>query len=352
MINLDLDALCHNVKQIRILTPSSKILAVVKDNAYGHGLKKITQAIVDKVDGFGVISLDEAIAVRQYTLSKPTVLLQGIFKKDQLEYCLQHNLTILIHNFDQIKILSSYKEKNKKIKIWLKINCGLNRLGFRNKELAEVLKEIKNLSNIDYENICLMSHLSSVTTLKEETEKEISIFSKITEGLSFSKSLVSSAGIIRCPNAHFEWVRPGLLLYGVSPFSDCNGADLNLKPVMQFEANVISLFQCSAGETVGYNKTWKCSRSTRIAIINVGYADGYPFHIDKSTSVLVDGEEASIVGRVSSDAIAIDVTNIKKIKMGDKVLLWGNQLPVEKIALQAKTVPDQLLCGVSQRCIS
>lgn len=351
MIKLNLSALKHNIKQLKSIAPKSKILAVVKDNAYGHGIEVITKEIIDDVEGFGVISLKEALAVRKLTATKPIVLMQGANTKSELLQCLSSHLTVLVHNLEQIQLLNSLKTKEK-LEVWVKVNCGLNRLGFSFGDFEVVLRELKRLQNINHDTMCIISHLSSVSSSEDVSKREIELFSNLVKDMPFTKSLASSAAILKYPEAHYDWIRPGLLMYGINPLSPKEVLPLSLKPVMNLVGHIISIHSLSAGDKVGYNGTWACKKPTNIAIINVGYADGYPFHIGKLMPVLIKGsEKAYIIGRVSSDAMAVDLTGCRDVKVGDEVILWGKGLPVEEIATKANTIADQLLCAAGQRAV-
>ncbi|MBN9344479.1 MAG: alanine racemase [Caedibacter sp. 38-128] len=351
MIRLNLKALKHNISQIKSIAPKSKFLAVVKDNAYGHGIETITKEIIDDVEGFGVVSLKEALVVRRLTSTKPIILMQGANTRSELTECFSSHLTVLIHNLEQIQLLNSLRIREK-LAIWIKINCGLNRLGFNFKDFKVALGELKKSQNVNHDNMCIMSHLSSVSSSNKISKKEIAHFSASVKGLPFEKSLASSAAILKYPETHYDWIRPGLLMYGVSPLSGREKLPLSLKPVMNLVGHIISIHSLSAGENVGYNRAWICKNPTNIAIINIGYADGYPFHIGKSMPVLIRGSKrAHIIGRVSSDAIAVELTTCRNVKIGDEVTLWGEGLPVEEIASKANTIPDQLLCAAGQRAV-
>lgn len=351
MIRLNLSALKHNIKQIKLLAPKSKILAVVKDNAYGHGIEVITKEIIDDVEGFGVISLKEALAVRKLTITKPVVLMQGANTKSELIQCFSSHLTVLVHTLEQIQLLHTLKTKEK-LEVWVKVNCGMNRLGFNSDDFESALRELKKLQNINYDTMCITSHLSSVSSSEDISKKEIACFSSLVKDIPFEKSLASSAGILKYPETHYDWIRPGLLMYGINPLSTKEAVSLSLKPVMHLVGHIISIHTLSAGEKVGYNGTWVCKKPTNIAIINVGYADGYPFHIGESMPVLIrQREKAHIIGRVSSDAMAIDLTNCEGVEIGEEVTLWGKGLPVEEIATKANTIADQLLCAAGQRAV-
>ncbi len=347
MIVIDLKALRYNVLKIKSQFQNSKFLAVVKDNAYGHGINTVVQEINSMVDGFGVISLKEAFEVRKHSPIKPIILFQGIYSIQDLETCILYNLSPLIHNQYQIELFEQ-KKFTKKIKPWIKINIGLNRLGFKPNQLNAILSRLRGIKTIDFDNICIISHLSSVQLSVKEKNEELQLFHSITHNLPFEKSLLSSAGILKFPQSHYNWIRPGLLMYGISPFPNQTGSDYKFHPVMSLIGIVIAKHHCSPGETIGYNKTWTCNINTTIAIINIGYASGYPFHNSNNLFVLVNGEYAHIIGQVSSDAIAIDITNINAVNIGTKVILWGAELPIEIVARQSKTIPDQLLCCVNE----
>ena len=323
------------------------MLAVVKANAYGHGLVP-TALTLSEADAFAVARLDEALILRSAGIHKTIVLLEGVFEHQQLLEAARHGFEIVVHEESQIALLEAFDQAHRFV-IWIKIDTGMNRLGFRPSDFRAAYQRITQLRSPPLE-IRLMTHLARADERDDEMNAmQVARFNEAIKGLPVhATSIANSAGIlggrIRC-----EWVRPGLALYGASPFAGRQAAELGLQPAMTLQTIAIATRKVPAGETVGYGGAWKAPRDSVIAIVAAGYGDGLLRSLDSGTPVLVDGQRASLVGRVSMDMVALDVTHLPQVRAGAQVTLWGAGLPVEEIAEHAGTIPYELLCGVRQR---
>lgn len=345
LARIDLQALRHNLTQIRSYARNSKIMCVVKANAYGHGLLDIVKNL-QGADGFAVSCLDEALQLRRVEPDKPICVFQGFMDPIDLKHCADFHLTPVIHQDWQLDLLEQEEALPCRINAWLKLTTGMNRLGLRLEELPLHWKRIKQ--NPFLEKVGLMTHMSSADEPDGLlTNAQLKCFSEATVNLDNPKSVANSATLLGWPDAHYDWVRPGIMLYGVSPIQTKLGVELGLKPVMTLKTRLIAINHCKKGETLGYGAEWQCPHDTLIGIAAIGYGDGYPRNIQSETPVLVNGQKAKIVGRVSMDMITIDLSSIEStIEVGADVVLWGGGLPVEKIAECAGTIPYELLCSV------
>jgi alanine racemase len=345
-LHIDTQALQHNLERVRNLAPLSKIMAMVKDNAYGHGLVIAAQAL-HNADSFGVLCIDEAITLRRAGVRKPIVLMQGFFSTNELETIAEYNFECVIHNAVQLQALETYK-LSKPITVWLKINTGMYRLGFSVQEINNVWGRLTKCASVEC-SPRLMTHFAAADNLhKESALAQIKLFNDVTKDLDAPRSLANSAAILSLPESYADWVRPGLVLYGISPFTHMTGKDYNLKPAMELSSTLIAIHKCCKGDKVVYGGTWICPENMKIGVVAIGYADGYP-RCASGGWVLINGNRASLIGRVSSDLLTVDLREVPKAKIGDHVILWGNNLPVETVANFADTIPDLLLCGVGQR---
>lgn len=350
---IDTAALRHNLGTIRAYAPGSKVMAVVKANAYGHGLVSTALALAD-ADSFAVARLEEGIALRAAGVSTPIVLLEGVFSAEQLAEAAQHRFELVVHDPLQIKLLEAHRDARRFI-VWIKMDTGMNRLGFRPESFAPALTRLRALTVPPLE-LRAMTHLARADERDVPmTREQISKFeSTLTDaGLTgpqrLATSIGNSAGTLGWPAAHGDWVRPGLALYGVSPFGSETAETHGLKPVMTLETTVLTVREVKRGETVGYAGAWRAERDSSIAILAAGYGDGLPRHLENGTPVVIGGARYPLVGRVSMDMIAVDVTGAPKVVTGNKAIIWGAGLPVEEMAKHADTIPYELLCGVSQR---
>jgi alanine racemase len=322
-------------------------MAVVKANAYGHGLVSTALCLAD-ADAFAVARIEEALALRGAGVRKPIVLLEGVFNAEQLEEAARQGLEIVVHEPEQVALLEQFTGTHR-FTVWVKIDTGMNRLGFRASQVPDALRRLTALGERLHE-VRLLTHFASADERDSAlTVRQLVRFRELTEGRMNARSLANSAGLFAWPEARADWVRPGLALYGVSPFPHQVGADLQLTAAMRLLSTVIAVRDVPAGETVGYGGVWRAGRDSRVAIVAAGYGDGLPRALPNGTPVLVKGARATLVGRVSMDMIAVDVTANAEAQVGDAVMLWGPELPVEEIAAHAGTISYELLCAVSQR---
>jgi alanine racemase len=345
-------ALRHNLGVARKRAPQSKIMAIIKANAYGHGLVPTARALAD-ADAFGVARLSEALLLRSHGLSQRLVLLEGVFSNEELQAAINHNLDIVVHSPEQLHMLRNWRGQPA-LQVWLKVDTGMNRLGFRVDDFLHAWTELKELKSIAA--LRVMTHLANADVANDvHTQHQLQCFNALTSALQVERSIGNSAGLLAWPQAHVEWVRPGLMLYGVSPFAHDEADHYQLKPAMTLQSRLIAIRQVKAGEPVGYSGTWRASRDSQIGIVAVGYGDGYPRLIQHGTPVRLGTKQLPIVGRVSMDMIAIDLSLYQSeeagvgANVGDVVTLWGQGLPVERIAQCAGTIPYDLICGISQR---
>lgn len=340
-------ALRGNLARVREIAPRSRVMAVVKANAYGHGL--VTTALcLAEADAFAVARLQESLVLRGAGIGKPIVLLEGVFDAEQLAEAARHHLEVVVHCEEQLQLLER-APPGAAFTVWLKIDTGMNRLGFRSEMTGAVLARLLALGPKVAE-LRLLTHFASADEAAAPlTARQVARFAAVTQGRSQVRSLCNSAGIFSQPAAHADWVRPGLALYGVSPFPDKLGVQLGLTPAMRLVSTVIAVRDVRKGESVGYGGAWSAREDSRVAIVAAGYGDGLPRSLRNGTPVLVNGRRAGLAGRVSMDMIAVDVSAIGDVHVGDPAILWGPELPVEEIAAHAGTVPYELLCAVSQR---
>ncbi|HEX3950915.1 MAG TPA: alanine racemase [Steroidobacteraceae bacterium] len=347
-VTIDIGALRHNLQTVRRLAPASRAMAVIKANAYGHGLITAARAL-EAADALAVARVSEALALREAGIQAPIVLLEGVFDRGQLDAAAAAELELIVHTEEQIELLRSAPAAAH-FKVWLKLDSGMNRLGFKGDAFHAAYAALSGLPALrGAVNLC--THLASADLPElPTTAEQLMVFGAATRSFEGERSMAGSAAIIGFPESHGDWVRPGLMLYGISPFKGTTGAHHGLRPVMTFQSRVIALKDLSAGEQAGYGGDWTAPRPSRLAIASVGYGDGYPRSAASGTPVLVNDERAGLAGRVSMDMLAIDVTDLKRTpRLGDPVVLWGEGLPVEEIALWAETVPYTLVCGISRR---
>ncbi len=350
---IDSAALRHNLGTIRAYAPGSKVMAVIKANAYGHGLVSTALALGD-ADAFAVARLEEGIALRSAGVRAPIVLLEGVFSAEQLAEAAHHRFELVVHDPLQIKLLEAHRDARRFV-VWIKMDTGMNRLGFRPEAFAPALARLRALT-VPALELRVMTHLARADERSEAmTGEQIDRFEAtlsatgLTGPQRLATSIGNSAGTLGWPRAHGDWVRPGLALYGVSPFGGETADQHGLKPVMTLETTVLTVRDVKRGETVGYAGAWRAERDSSIAILAAGYGDGLPRHLDNGTPVLIGGTRYPLVGRVSMDMIAVDVSGAPKVATGNKAIIWGAGLPVEEVARHADTIPYELLCGVSQR---
>jgi len=318
---------------------------MVKAHAYGHGLIETATALAPYVDAFGVACLEEALLLRQAQIENRILLMEGFFTRDELPEIIHAKLDIVLHSNWQIEALRQL-DTPPTLDIWVKLDTGMHRLGFPFAEFPRIERTLKGVAAL--RQLRVMTHLSSADCDTDCTTRQISRFTTVTDPCPYESSIANSAAIFTLPDIPGDWIRPGLALYGVSPIPGKTGADLGLQPVMTLQSAIIAIHAITAGETVGYEGRWQAARDSQIATIAIGYGDGYPRNIAPGTAVLHNGHLLPIVGRVSMDMIAVDVTDYPAA-IGETVILWGKDLPVETIASSAGMSPYELLCHVRPR---
>ena len=340
-------ALLHNLEKIKHYAPEKGIIAMIKANAYGTTVKHIAPLLEGQVEAFGLTCLEEALHIRALGMRTPCVLFQGVFESQELEAAVVNRCAVVLHHQQQLEWLI-HRPLSQPITLWVKVNTGMNRLGFNASDIPEVMHTLQQCPWVD-KDIGLMSHLAcSDEPNHPENHKQIELFNSLPFQGFTKRSLANSGAIIALPKAHADVVRPGIMLYGISPFAGKTGLDLGLKPVMRFVSAITSIKSLPPFAKVGYQGTWFSEKPARLGIVAIGYGDGYPRRVQPNTKVWVKGEEAPIVGRISMDNLAIDITDFPNIGMGDEVELWGEHIPIEHIAQSAGTIAYELLCQVSK----
>jgi alanine racemase len=345
---IDTDALRNNFSVLRKRAGRAHVIAVVKANAYGHGLVSTALALQD-ADGFAVARLEEGMALRASGLTPRIVLLEGVFSAAQLEDAAHDRLDVVVHDSRQIELLERAHGGAQRFAVWVKVDTGMHRLGFAPEEVSTVLARLRAMSPPPRE-LRLMTHLARAEdTDGRATREQLERFRVACRGSNCEVSIANSAGVLGKVPTGCHWTRPGIALYGASPFEGVSAARLGLKPVMTLTSSVIALRRVPRGEAVGYGGTWVAKRESTIATIAAGYGDGVPRALKNSTPILINGRRAALAGRVSMDMLSADVTGIEGVVVGTPVVLWGEGLPVEEVAAHAGTISYELLCGVSQR---
>jgi alanine racemase len=344
---IDLSALEHNLGVVHRHAPRSRVLAVIKADGYGHGVLRVAQAL-RKADGFALLELDAAIRLREAGFQQVILLLEGFFSMDELGWIETHRLTTVIHHYEQLAMLAEYRPRHK-MDVFLKLNTGMNRLGFTPEQFPAALKTLQENPGVG--QICLMTHFARADegSADESTGVQLAEFNKLAGGRYLPRSLANSAATLRYPETHAEWVRPGLMLYGASPLPDMTAAQLDLCPAMTVTSKIIAMQTLKAGEGVGYGHVFRAERPMRVGIVAGGYADGYPRHAPSGTPVLVNGKRTRLIGRVSMDMLHVDLSEIDGARVGTPVTLWGKGMPVDEVAQAAGTVAYELLCALAPR---
>ncbi len=346
---IDFNAWRHNLSCVRAAAPGCYVAAVMKADAYGHGLLRAARAL-DNADIFAVARCDEALTLREAGVAKPILLLEGFLRPEELKLCVQYELQAVLHHESQLRMLEITR-LNKPVYLWLKIDSGMHRLGFAPNRVSIVLERLAACRNAAV-GLRFISHLANSDDPGDPYNcYQIDTFNNATQGRVAERSMANSGGILGWPETHFDWVRPGIMLYGCSPFKGGIGADQYLRPVMTLESRLIAIQYYSIGEPVGYGSTWRCPRDSRIGVVAIGYGDGYPRNAPSGTPVLINGQRAPLVGRVSMDMITVDLSDLPSINLGDSVTLWGRGLPAEEIASKVGTITYELFCRVTSRVV-
>lgn len=344
---VDARALRHNLAVVRNLAPDAKVMAVIKANGYGHGLLCAASAL-HEVEAFAVAQVQEGIALREAGFSQRIVVLQGFIDQEELLAHVIHHLEPVIHALAQVYLLER-EPLPEPLSLWLKLDSGMNRLGVSLQEFPICLRHLRRCLMVK-QPVGLMTHLCNADLTEDDaTLRQISLFRHAMAYATGETSIANSAGILAWPDSHADWVRPGIMLYGVSPFAGRCGVQEGLKPVMTLHSRLIAVKWLRKGDKVGYGGDWTSPRDTRLGIAAIGYGDGYPRHAPSGTPVLLRDRRVALAGRASMDMISLDLFDCPDAQVGDTVTLWGEGLPVEEIARHADTIPYTLLCNVTQR---
>lgn len=349
---IDRRALRHNFQHVRDYAPHSQLIAVVKANAYGHGLLETAYTLMDTADCFGVARIGEALTLRSGGIVKPILLLEGFFDKADLPILVVNSIETVVHSIEQLEALER-ANLDEPIKVWMKLDTGMHRLGVRPEEAEAFYQRLCTCKNVQ-SPVNIVSHFSRADepNLPEITQQQIVLFHNFIENKPGDKSISASAGVLFWPQAHYQWVRPGIITYGISPTGDEKvGADFGLLPVMTLKTSLIAIRQHKAGEPVGYGGTWVCEEDTYLGVIAIGYGDGYPRSAPSGTPIWINGRKVPIVGRVSMDMISVDLGNEHIDHVGDEAILWGDVLPVEEIAHCSGISAYELITKLTSRVI-
>lgn len=342
---LDLQALKNNLQIVRRAAPGSRVWSVVKANAYGHGIDRIWSAL-SATDGFAMLNLEEAILLRERGWKGPILMLEGFFHADELPLFDKYRLTTSVHSNWQIKALQDARI-NAPLDIYVKVNSGMNRLGFQPDKARTVWQQLRALKNVG--EMTLMAHFADAERPDGIAGAMVRV-EQAAEGLDCPRSLSNSAATLWHPEAHFNWVRPGIILYGASPSGQWQDiANSGLKPVMTLRSEIIGIQTLKAGDTVGYGSRYRAMQEQRIGIVAGGYADGYPRHAPSGTPVWVNGVRTGTVGTISMDMLAVDLTPCPQAGIGSPVELWGHEVKIDDVASAAGTVGYELMCALAQR---
>jgi alanine racemase len=351
--NLDLSALENNLQVARRAT-SARIMSAIKADGYGHGLMRTAEALAD-TDGYALLDIQDAVRLREAGIRQPILLLEGYFSTEELPVIAEYDLACVIHSQWQIAMLDAYpgpmKSGKGTLDVWLKINTGMNRLGFAPQQVAQAMDQLRRHRAV--REITLMTHFANADETRGIAEP-LALFNEVASHYRVARSLANSATLLRYPEAHGDWVRPGIMLYGASPFDPDMGEQfsaqqLGLKPVMTLNSRIIATHELRAGDEVGYGAIFRAENNMRIGTVACGYADGYPRHALTGTPILVDGQRTRTLGRVSMDMLCVDLSALPQAGVGSNVVLWGEGMPIEEVARAAGTVSYELMCALTER---
>ena len=348
---IDLGALRHNLARARQAAPGARVMAVIKAEGYGHGMLRAARAL-DGADAFAVGRMSEALALREAGIAKPVVLLEGVFDAEELALAVRHGFQCVVHAFEQLELLEG-AAPGVAVTAWLKIDTGMGRLGFSVGEGAEAYRRLRAAAAVG--ELHFMTHFARADERDAPyAEEQLARFHAVLHALGDppgERSVVNSAGLLGAPAAAADWVRPGLMLYGASPFVGGRAEADDLRPAMTLTAPLIAVRRMAAGDSIGYGGGCRCPEAMPVGVVAVGYGDGYPRHAAPGTPVLVNGVRVPLMGRVSMDMITLDLRAAPDARPGDWVTLWGDGLPVEEVAERAATIPYQLLCNLTRRVV-
>ena len=345
-VTLNSNALSNNLKRVREFSPECQVMAVIKANGYGHGMLSVAKQL-EAADLFAVAMPEEAFALRASGCQKPVLVLHGFCNLEELEKFSALNISTVVHQAHQLNLLLQSK-LSVAVDVWLKVDTGMHRLGIPVEDADRYFGQLRNSANV--EKVYMMSHFANADDRNNLlNNSQLESFLNVTNDVNVDCSMANSAAIMRLPKSHFEIVRPGIMLYGSSPFLDASATDLGLQAVMQFESELIDIKQISAGEAIGYGSTFVADKDLTMGVVAAGYGDGYPRHAKTGTPVWVNGRCCGLLGRVSMDSISIDLPGIDA-GIGDRVVLWGNELSVDVVAATSDSIAYELLCNAGAAC--
>ena len=342
-------AILHNYRQAKRHAPQAKAWAVVKANAYGHGQWRAVEALRFEADGFALLECENAVALREAGVTQPILLLEGVFSARDVRAVIEHRLTCVVHCLEQLELLVRNGQFTAPVSLYLKLNTGMNRLGFTPETLNKAWEILQQLPQVD---VTLMTHFAEADGERGVSE-QLERFRRMAGDWSGPVSLANSAAILSHPATHGDWVRPGIMLYGASPFAGVSAESLGLQPAMTLESAIIGVQDLVAGDRVGYGGTFTADKPMRIGVVACGYADGYPRHAPSGTPIAVMGQRTKTIGRVSMDMLACDLTDIPEAGIGAPVTLWGEgiagSVPADEVAAAAGTIAYELFCALAPR---
>ena len=364
---INLNALRKNLALVRALCPESRIIPVIKSNAYGHGMEQAARALKDtdtRIATFAVATLEEALELKGLNFDVPILLLNGFVSAEELALCMENEIEPVIHSTYQVELLEEQWDLElspNKRRLWLKHNSGMNRLGMTTESCLKAYARLHKYPGTEF---VLMSHLACAGDIEnpdsqEVTTRQMDQFKQTykslieAERVDLPRSIAASAGILTLPDTHLDYVRPGVMLYGSSPLAGSTGEEIGLQPVMTLSSRLIAINKVSAGEFIGYNASYVCDRDTLVGVVSIGYGDGYPRSAANGTPVLVKTQSGinrtRLIGRVSMDTITVDLTEIPDACINNEVILWGDDLCADEVAHAAGTIAYELFCKVTQR---
>jgi alanine racemase len=340
---IDLQALRHNYQLARELS-GARALAVIKADAYGHGAVRCAQALEAEADGFAVACIEEALELRAAGIKAPVLLLEGFFEADELALIVEHDFWFVVHSLWQLEAIEQARVA-KPLTVWLKLDSGMHRVGLHPKDYAAAYQRLQASGKAA--KIVLMSHFARADELEcPRSAEQVAVFEAARQGLGAEVSLRNSPAVLGWPSVPSDWVRPGIMLYGATPFEEANAQAARLQPVMTLESKVICVRELPAGEPVGYGARFVTQRPSRIGVVALGYADGYPRHAPTGTPVLVAGQRSQLLGRVSMDMLCVDLTDVPQAGLGSTVELWGKNILASDVAQAAQSIPYHSFCNL------
>ncbi|MFW1678556.1 alanine racemase [Pontibacter sp. JAM-7] len=344
---IHLDAICQNYRLAKQIGQGRGTLAVVKANAYGHGAAQVAHKLHNEADAYAVACIEEALELRQSGITKPILLLEGFFTPDEIPLISEHQFWCALHCQEQLDMLARTPLPTP-LSVWLKLDTGMHRLGFRSDQILNRYPEITRLSQV--KDVTLMTHLACADELSSPmTGKQITELRRLEQQLKLPSSIANSAGVLAHPDSLSDWQRPGIMLYGASPFAMAETLPYTLHTTMTLQSEIIAIHDLQPGDSVGYGATWVCDRPMRVGTVAMGYADGYPRHAGNGTPVWVAGQQSQLVGRVSMDMLTVDITGRDDVGLGAPVELWGKHVNAGTVAEHAGTIPYTLFTGVTAR---